>query len=44
MLRLIEEISGEDESKLQNNFDAYDVCSGKSRATKICHLNAKKSR
>jgi len=32
MLRLIEEIHGEEDAKMQNSFQAYDGCSGKSIA------------
>lgn len=30
MLRLIEEINGDDDDQMQNSFQAYDKCSGKS--------------
>jgi hypothetical protein len=30
MLRIIEEIHGEDDAMMQNSFQAYDDCSGKS--------------
>jgi len=30
MLRMIEEICGDDDSKLQNSFQAHETCSGKS--------------